>query len=370
MILDAPRNRIVVFGGFDGISPPTGRRGDLWTLSLGVTPAWTQLVLPGAPTARSGQRAVFDPPRNRMVMFGGYDIAMLNDTWQLTLAGTPAWSPIPAGGPLPSPRADHALVYDSVRQRLVLHAGYDGVLSVGDTWVLPFTGPSVWTDITPIGGPAQRWGVAGVYDFWFDRMVVFGGSGYDPLAYGLSWGMPTPTALALLSVEARPGLVRLVWHGSDSRGLVATVYRREAGTDWRALGAAGADHQGRIVWEDRDVVAGASYQYRLGVVENGRETFFGATSAIVPAGFELMVRAISPAVAAGRIGLWCAAPAPGPARLEILDLAGRRVAVRDLDWSSAGAMQVDIAPAPPSGLYFARLSQGGHAAHARVSVIH
>jgi hypothetical protein len=370
MVLDPPGNRIVVFGGFDGVSLPTGRRGDLWTLSLGGTPAWTQLILPGAPTARSGQRAIYDPPRNRMVMFGGYDVAMLNDTWQLTLGGAPAWSLIPAGGSLPAPRADHALVYDSVRQRLVLHAGYDGVDSFGDTWVLPFMGAPAWSDITPIGGPEPRWGVAGIYDHWYDRMVVFGGSSYDPHAYGLSWGMPTPTALALLSVEARPGLVRIVWQGAASPGLTATAYRRVDGVEWRALGAVQADHAGRFTLEDRDVTAGARYEYRLGVIEDGRESFLGTTSAFVPSGIELAVRAISPAFAAGRLAVWCAAPAAGPARLEILDLAGRRVAARDLDWSAAGAMQVEIAPAPPSGLYFARLRQGGRSAHARVSVVH
>jgi len=370
MILDPVAHRLVVFGGFDGVSPPAGRRGDLWTLDLNGPPAWTQLILPGAPTARSGQRAIYDPVRNRMVLFGGYDVAMVNDVWKLSLGATPAWSPILPAGPPPLPRADHALAYDSVRDRLVLHAGYDGISSFGDTWVLPFAGAPAWQEITPVVGPEPRWGVAGIYDPQYDRLVVFGGSNYNPLAFALTWDMPTPTLLALQSIEARPGLVHLVWMGSVSPGIHATVYRRESGADWHTLGAAVPDGSGRIVWDDRDVAAGMRYEYRLGVLEDGRETYLGAASAIVPSGIELSVRAISPASAAGRLALWCSVPAPGPARLEVLDVAGRKVAERELEWTAAGAMQVSIAPAPASGLYFARLTQAGRSVRTSVSVIH
>jgi galactose oxidase-like protein len=370
MVLDPVVRRIVVFGGFDGVSPPSGRRGDLWVLPLTGPPAWTQLNLPGAPTARSGQRAIYDPLRQRMVMFGGYDFAMVNDTWQLTLGPTPAWSPLFPAGPLPAPRADHTLVYDSVRDRLVLHAGYDGFTNFSDTWELPFVGAPAWQNVTPPGGPGPRYGEGGIYDAQYDRLVVFGGSNYDPRAWALTWDMPTPTLLALQSVEARPGLVRLVWMGSVTTGLTATVYRREHGTDWHALGATSPDGSGRVVWEDRDVLAGVRYEYRIGVVENGRESYLGATSAIVPSGFELGVRAVSPEFAAGRLTLWCSVPAAGPARLEVLDVAGRKVATRDLDWSAPGAMQVSVTPALPSGLYLARFSQGGRSVLTRVSVIH
>src|SRR5205823_8723883 len=123
---------------------------------------------------------------------------------------------------------------------------------------------------TPGVGPEPRWGVAGIYDPQYDRLVVFGGSNYSPLAFALTWDMPTPTRLALESVDARPGLVRLVWMGEASPGTHATVYRRERGTDWRALGVADHDGSGRIVWEDRDVAAGVRYEYRIGIVENGR----------------------------------------------------------------------------------------------------
>ena len=82
------------------------------------------------------------------------------------------------------------------------------------------------------------------------------------------------------------------------------------------------------------------------------------------------MRAISPELAAGRLALWCSVPAPGPARLEVLDVAGRRIVERELDWAAAGAMHVSIAPAPASGLYFARLSQAGRSVRTRFSVIH
>jgi hypothetical protein len=261
------------------------------------------------------------------------------------------------------------MVYDSRRDRIVLHAGYDGLVSFGDTWVLPLANPTAWSDITSLDNPPERWGCAGIYDWLFDRLVVWGGSNYDPRALALNWDMPTPTQLALQSVEARPGLVRLVWHGLGSQGVAANVYRREDGLDWRSRGTVESDASGLAVWEDRDVLAGARYEYRLGMLEDGQEVFMGAASVKVPAGVDLSVRAISPAAAAGRLALWCSAPAPGRARLEVLDLAGRRIAARDLDWAAAGGMEVVIDITPRAGLYFARLSQGGRSARAKVSVI-
>ena len=64
--------------------------------------------------------------------------------------------------------------------------------------------------------------------------------------------------------------------------------------------------------------------------------------------------------------------AAGRARVELLDLSGRRVAVRVVDATAPGERVVDLAARGRlvPGLYFARVTQGSHERTARVSVTH
>jgi len=61
------------------------------------------------PAERVGETLVYDPLRDRLLMFGGtnYDVSY-QDVWALTLGGTPTWSmlapPAAAGRPLRSCR--------------------------------------------------------------------------------------------------------------------------------------------------------------------------------------------------------------------------------------------------------------------------
>ena len=184
MIYDPPGDRILLFGGFDGVSPPSLRRSDLWQLTLAGTPQWTQLAPGAGPTARSGHRAAFDPVRRRMVVFGGYDVTFLADTWALSLSGPPAWTPIVPPGALPGPRVEHAVVYDPAGDRLLIYGGYDDPLNgaaLGDTWALPLGSPAPWATVNPDGPPL--WGSAVIFDPIRHEMIVFGGSEGGPTSY-------------------------------------------------------------------------------------------------------------------------------------------------------------------------------------------
>jgi hypothetical protein len=74
---------------------------------------------------------------------------------------------------------------------------------------------------------------------------------------------------------------------------------------------------------------------------------------------------------AGRLSVEFALAKPGPARLELLDIAGRRVIEREVGSLGVGrhlahlAHEVQLAP----GLYVVRLSQGGSTATRRVCVL-
>src|SRR5205814_9289042 len=94
---DSARARMVVLGGYDG-----SYRNDVWALSLAES-AWSELSPAGTPPpARIWHTVIQDRARDRMVVFGGYDGGSLrNDVWALSLGSSPAWSALaPAGDPL------------------------------------------------------------------------------------------------------------------------------------------------------------------------------------------------------------------------------------------------------------------------------
>ncbi|TMQ58626.1 MAG: T9SS type A sorting domain-containing protein [Candidatus Eisenbacteria bacterium] len=71
----------------------------------------------------------------------------------------------------------------------------------------------------------------------------------------------------------------------------------------------------------------------------------------------------------GVIQTWFTLPSAEPASLELYDLAGRRVARRDVGALGPGRHMVALAPGRRPGLYFLRLAQGGRVLSARVVLI-
>ena len=189
-IYDPVRDRVLVFAGFDGTIPSN----DVWALSLSGSPAWTQLTPSGTPpTARWGHSAIYDPVRDRMLVFGGYDGHVFgNDVWSLSLSGTPAWTQLTPSGTAPLGRWEHTTIYDPVRDRMILYGGVGLELDPGVT-ALELTGGPHWTTLSPSGTlPAGRSGHAAFYDPPRDRMVVAGGDDLWALSFA---GTPTWSAL-------------------------------------------------------------------------------------------------------------------------------------------------------------------------------
>jgi hypothetical protein len=209
-IYDPVRDRMVVFGG---IGLGSRYLNDVWTLSLAGTPAWTQLTPTGtAPSQRTYHSAIYDPVRDRMVVFGGGAGSRYNDVWALSLAGTPAWTQLTPSGTPPSARISHSAVYDPVRDRMVV---FGGVPVLNDVWALSLAGAPAWTQLTPAGTPPLgRANHSAIYDPVRDRMVVFGGSsvsGYLNDVWALS--LPGTPAWTQLSSTGAPPSPR-VYHSA------------------------------------------------------------------------------------------------------------------------------------------------------------
>ncbi len=197
-IYDPVRDRMVMFAGWwSGTN-----FNDVWELSLAGTPAWTELVPSGTPpNARYSHSAIYDPVRDRMVVYGGVEYGYLNDVWELSLAGTPAWTELTPGGTPPRARYVHSAIYDPVRDRMVVFGGFTGEFFVNEVWALSLAGAPEWTALTPGGTPPSgRYGHSAIHDPVRDRMVVFAGynaSGFLDDVWDLSLAGTTAWAPAL-----------------------------------------------------------------------------------------------------------------------------------------------------------------------------
>jgi predicted small integral membrane protein len=220
-IYDPVRDRIVVFGGYSDASPSPYVLNDVWSLSLAGTPAWTQLSPSGTPpSARWGHSAIYDPARDRMVVFGGYSSTYFNDVWALSLAGTPAWTQLTPSGTPPGARYLHSAIHDPVRDHMVVFGGSGGPSDLNDVWALSLAGTAVWTQLTPSGTPpSERAGHSAIHDPVRDRMVVLGGVSDTSSTYALNdvWS---------LSLAGTPAWTQLTPSGTppSARGYHTAIY--------------------------------------------------------------------------------------------------------------------------------------------------
>jgi hypothetical protein len=150
----------------------------------------------------------------------------------------------------------------------------------------------------------------------------------------------------------------------------ATVYRRTERDDWLAVGRVWSDGSGWLVYRDAPVAAGTRYGYRLGVAEEGTERFLGETWVEVPVTPELAL-AFRSNPAGPDLGVTFTLPDATPARLEVFDVAGRRIAAREVGALGAGNHVVTLSEghALAPGLYVARLSQGNRWLTARTVLV-
>jgi len=378
-ISDLPHSRMIVFGGV-GYS----RYNDVWALSLMGAPTWSQVVPVGAPPSeRNGQAAVFDALRGRMLVFGGYDSSRRNDTWSLSLSGTPEWSLLTPDGTPPTPRLGQASIYDPVRDRLVIFGGSGPeYTSLNDLWELNLSGKGTWTELEPLGTPPPA-GVdfMSIYDPARDRMIMFGGSETWELGFSgsLAWRKldpsgtpPTPPAEGhtVIYDPLRDRIV--VFGGADIP--VDDVGRQHSRTyeltlseppTWSQLDPCSSPPSGRrqhtAIYDaarDRMLVFGGSDPVR-------NDTWalnFGGSTALVPApppGSGFGIAAVAPNPSRGGVMLAFTLPRDAMIAIDLFDAQGRRVASvargvlpagrHEMPWST----RVANGTAPP-GIYLVR----------------
>ena len=178
----------------------------------------------------------------------------------------------------------------------------------------------------------------------------------------------TPTTLAFVDAHATADRVDLRWFGAAMTGVTATVYRQPAGSVWVAIAIIAGDGSGMFSFQDLNVQPGVRYGYRLGIPAGGVEKFYGEALVNVPA-LALQLDGLRPNPANGEPVVSFTLANGTPARLEVLDVAGRVWLAREMGDLGAGSHLVHLGGAIPPGMYWLRLTQGNRSLLARGVVV-
>jgi hypothetical protein len=183
-------------------------------------------------------------------------------------------------------------------------------------------------------------------------------------------GYPTPTLLAVAAAEALPGLARLTWYGTGAAHLDAMVERRTDTSEWQTIGVPEAIGEDRLRFEDRTVLAGVRYGYRL-VVRGGEPEGAGDVVWLaipVEAGFALT--GARPETDGRGLRVYLSLATTEEATLELLDVAGRRVERHAIGAREPGSHEVGVRTDRrlPAGVYMVRLTQGSRSATIKAAI--
>jgi hypothetical protein len=331
---------------------------DFWALPLDGVPQWRQMATKDPPG--TAFLTWFDPKRHRLIGYG----ATPGSRYVISLAADSAVSWMPGPGTEP-PGAD--AVYDARRDRLI---GFDPYLQ--NPWALPLDSNAAWEPVpTSTGAPPPRYGGAMAFDPDGDRMLIFGGSISGNITtflndvWGLSFDAVTATEISLVSVDAASDRVSLSWYSSAPSSSIASLYRMTDGEDWSKRADLEAVN-GYFTVEDRDVVSGRRYAYRLQI----GTTMTPTTWVDVPRASRFEVVGVAPNPSQGSMRVSYSVARRGPVAFELFDLQGRCVSRREMEVVDAGSHVTawgsnhSLHP----GVYLLRVAQGSERRTTRVVV--
>ncbi len=172
------------------------------------------------------------------------------------------------------------------------------------------------------------------------------------------------------SVESGPGRARLTWVSEGAEPRPYQLERRTEAEDWRKIAEVRADARGELVHEDRTVPAGVLATYRLALPTLRGLVYLEEIPVAIPAPMPMALRFARSENGGREVRLAFVLETHERARIEFMDVAGRRVLSQDLGSLGAGEHELSIASRGlPSGQYFVRLHQGPALRNARLTLI-
>jgi hypothetical protein len=351
-------------GLFFGSSGDSGDTTLVWSLELSDPPVWRRLVVAGpAPLAHHGASITYDPFRDRVILFGGARGSQSqNDTWTLELQEPPRWRPLQTTG-YAEPLTMHSAVFDPRRDRMLVFGGFDIdwdlIYGSGSLMSLSLRDEPAWTYLRQSGDyPGARHGHGALYDPANDAMVISGGfaSGVRDEVFRFPFGEAGASIGWFVGTQLDRGTPRLRWLAPGAAQSSATLERSEAGDTWLILGSALADSVGRIEFADGSARAGKTYSYRVAVKGPQGIARFGEVLIDVPGSTATALREISPNPTSGAINSRVYIANNASAKIELFDVSGRRVATQALNGLAQGDHRVTFAAPPRAGVYLLRLT--------------
>jgi hypothetical protein len=346
--LGVPISAVAIAPGNDNVRLVALNNSTIWGTTTGSS-ILTNMTGAGMPV-HAIARLTIDPADANIAYacFGGFNLPAGQHVWKTTdlLTGTPTWTA--SGSGLPDVPVNAFAIDPSVAGQLF--AGTDiGVYISNDggaTW-LPYT----------TGMP-----VVAVFDMQIQntaRILRVATHGRGMWERGID--APAAAVVSVVGYEIADGRVKLEWSVPDGAGLPVHLYRRPVPGDWAELGSLAVDATGRVKYEDATAAMGRSYQYALGMIENGREEFYGQVWVDVPLAAEEALARITPNPSHGRFTVSLSLPLSGPATLEVVDVSGRRVQSRQVGGLGPGRHEIDFGRerALETGVYWVRLTQAG-----------
>lgn len=248
---------------------------------------------------------------------------------------------------------------------------------LADLWTFDLTGAGGWAPAgTTSPAPAARWGAAAAFDEGADLLLLVGGTRttdpqtFDSNTWLMSSTVPVVTSLSNTIVRAHPGRVSLVWTVPAGPFQDAVVQRQSAFDDWRALDGAVTWMDDHARFEDMTALPGERYAYRLRWTAANTVRISGPTWVDVP-NLRFALLTATPNPSSGPITVEFSLPDAAPARLELLDIAGRRLWHDQVSRFGAGdhSLAIDRTAALRAGIYLVRLVRNGESRTARVGVV-
>jgi len=381
-VFDAGHRRFIVHGGRWNSGGVQVVLDDTWSYDV-ANGSWSAVGGTGFGT-RYGEVGIYDPVRDRVVAFGGFNSTNSSTDFTLDVHVLPLgssvgdWSQLTTSGPAPGLFDGIGSVgYDPVGDRMILVGKDSFAGSTVGVWQLTLDASPTWSKLAPDWVPLQAFQTgAAVFDTQGDRMLLMGGTP-EPGLWGLYLNQPPPTWISLVSAAATTTQVSLHWQAAEPLGMTVNVERRTAGGAWGAVAQQLQDASGGITYVDAAVTAGTHYDYRLDVSETGHQGYFGETRIGVPGttgppvALPLALTRVHPNPTNGPLTATFSLPSDAPATLKMFDVTGRQMMARAVGSLGPGTHTLpldDSVAGLPMGLYFLRLEQSGQSSEARAVI--